>query len=200
MRLVIALPSNEDAGSSVLRHHMLRCVSHLEVPHHNTDAVACAPNTLSQSVDAMVGLCATTKPHDVAVVAGARLFLTLVLSVPPAVRPARFVVFLGVGDVDDPPDTVRVRRRLFRCVCRAAPQPPVVDPVVVLPAHSSVSILVVDTTGGDARLSAWWQKLRLATRHVALYEWTSRLGGGETEAAASRDGARMLDFVTMVTT
>ena len=75
-----------------------------------------------------------------------------------------------------------------------------VDPVVVLPAHSRVSILVVDTTNGDARLSAWWQKLRLATRHVALYEWTSRLGGGETEAAARRDGARMLDFVTMVTT
>ena len=179
---------------------MLRCVSHLEVPHDNTDAVACAPNALSQSVDAMVGLCATTKPHDVAVVAGARLLLTLVLSLPPLVRPARFVVFLGVGDVGDPPDAVRPRRRFLRCVCRAAPRPPVVDPVIVLPAHPRVSVLVVDTTGGDARLSAWWQKLRLATRHVALYEWTSRLDGGETEAAARRDGARMLDFVTMVTT
>lgn len=170
-----------------------------------TRSVVCAHGCLAENLDLVLDP-DHDAPYNVGVVAGARLFMALVVGFRPTVAPTRYVVFLGHNDANEAPPpmyhSTRLRRRSWRlrllpgsgCGCRArsaTPPTPSLSGSLAVPDDARVSVLVIDTTGGDARVQPWIDRVRALVRSV--YEWRSSLSSGESSAA--RDGARILDFV-----
>lgn len=202
MLVLMALPDQCDLRKH-MRWAMAEVIGSLGA---NARPITCQQGRLAESLDAVLDW-SLAEPYGVAVVAGARLFMALVVSLRPAVRPTRFVVFLGAHDADDAvpplvpppsPPPVPATHRRWRwgsgCGCRARttmlPPPPM--PVAALvPSDPRPSVLVIDTTNGDARVQPWIDCVQ--TTMGSVFRWRSGLAGGESSAA--RDGARILDFV-----
>lgn len=199
MLVLMALP-----GQCDLRKHMRSAMAEVTGSLGAlTRSVVCAHGCLAENLDLVLDP-DHAAPYNVGVVAGAHLFMALVVGFRPTVAPTRYVVFLGHNDANEAPPPVchppRLRRRSWRlrvgsgCGCRArsaTPPSPSLPGALTVPDDARVSVLVIDTTGGDARVQPWIDRVRALVRPV--YEWRSGLSSGE--ASAARDGARILDFV-----
>ena len=199
MLVLTVLPDRGDDHRVALRKHMRWALAEVIGPlRAHTHATASLKGRLAENVDAVLEMGAT-EPYGVAIVAGARLFLALALMLRPTVRPAKYVVFLGAEDVETLPTPVQEpRRRAWGCGCRAvAPPPALANGAVLLPSSPRLSVLMIDTTGDDARVGAWMDFVAAAMGNAdansGLFRWRSGLTGGA--ASAARDGARILDFV-----
>lgn len=210
--ILTVLPERDarDTDAHKLRKHIRWALNELNVDEAELRTVQCINGCLAQNLDAVLHFSSSTG-YDTAIIAGARMFLSLAVTLRPCMRPARYVVFLGPHDAADVPCTdactlptvaehhrsaSRLRQlwQSLRCRCTAVSRAPCTALATpTLPILPRCTVLLIDTTDNDPMVLPWRLYLTHAIKKSGMvYEWVSTLSGYN---AAARDGSRIVDFL-----